>query len=208
MSPSDGESEPVAGTLNLFQESRLRLADADAVHELRDDLLRASFQRGNVHLDSGVDQPYFFDKYLIVSRPAILRRLSRFLSRYVPPGTDRVAAPTLGAVALGTAVSLETGLPLAVVRTQWEDRRRGRPVEGGLHPGETVALIEDVVVTGSRALQAVQRLRDAGAEVAAVVAAVDCGRGADARLSEATVDYLPLFRYTTNTDRGTLHELR
>lgn len=94
------------GKLDLFAENRLRLAEPAALAELRDDLVRAPYQPGLVHLDSGVDQPYFFDKYLMVARPAILRRLSRFMAALVPSGVDRVGAPTLGAVAIGTAVSL------------------------------------------------------------------------------------------------------
>lgn len=194
MSAATSPDEGVFGALDLFAENRLRLPEAAALAELRDDLLRASYQPGLVHLDSGVDQPYFFDKYLMVSRPAILRRLSRFMAALVPSGVDRIAAPTLGAVAIGTAVSLETGLSLAIVRTHWDGGGGGRPVEGGLHRGENVALIEDVVVTGTRALQAVDRLREQGAEVVVVVCAVDCERGADRRLAEVGVDYAPLFR--------------
>lgn len=189
-----------SGALDLFAQQRLRLAEPAARRELRDDLLRASYQPGPVHLDSGVDQPYFFDKYLMASRPAILRRLSRFMAALVPPGADRIAAPTLGAVAIGTAVSLETGLPLAVVRTDWDVGGRGRPVEGGMHPGENVALVEDVVVTGTRALKAVARLREQGAEVVALLCVVDCERGADRRLADVGVDYAPLFRYSSFSD--------
>jgi orotate phosphoribosyltransferase len=185
------------GALDLYAENRLRLAESAALTELRDDLLRASYQPGHVHLDSGVDQPYFFDKYLMVARPAVLRRLSRFMAALVPPGVDRVAAPTLGAVAIGTAVSLESGLPLAIARTHWDGGRGGHPVEGGLHRGENVVLVEDVVVTGTRALQAVGRLRDQGAEVRIVLCAVDCERGADRRLAEVGVDFAPLFRYSS-----------
>src|SRR3954464_3463847 len=136
------ESQHGPGTLNLFDETRLRLADGEALQELRDDLIRVSFERRDVRLDSGVEQPYFFDKYLMASRPSILRRLARFLAAEVPAGTDRLAAPTLGAVAFGPARSLETGLPLAVVRTHWDGTRGGNAVEGGLHRGETVVLIE------------------------------------------------------------------
>lgn len=196
MSSADLDPQRSPGALNLFDQTRLRLADADALQELRDDLLRVSFQRRDVQLDSGVHQPYFFDKYLIASRPGILRRLARFLAGEVAPGTDRLAAPTLGAVAFGTAVSLETGLPLAIVRTHWAGSRRGDAVEGGLNRGETVVLIEDVVVTGSRALQAVDRLRSLGATVTAVLAAIDCERGADTAMAEQQVTYVPLFRYS------------
>jgi orotate phosphoribosyltransferase len=197
MPSSDLEPQRSPGALNLFDETRLRLTDADALQELRDDLLRVSFQRREVRLDSGVDQPYFFDKYLIASRPSILRRLARFLAAEIPQGTDRLAAPTLGAVAFGTAVSLETGLPLAIVRTHWDGSRGGGAVEGGLHRGETVVLIEDVIVSGSRALHAVERLRSVGATVTAVVAAIDCEQGADVAMARHDVAYVPLFRYST-----------
>lgn len=187
---------PVAGQLTLSSPRRVRLSDAQALDELRTDLVRAAYQPGEVHLDSGVDQPYFFDKYLIVAKPAILRRLGRFLAARIPHGTDRVAAPTLGAVALGTAVSLETGLPLAVVRSQSTPGRRGQPVEGGLSRGETVCLVEDVVVTGTRAAAGVEQLRSAGAEVTSVICVIDCEREAEGRLRSLGVPYHPLFRYS------------
>lgn len=184
----------VARDLNFYDENRVRLADDDSLSELREDIMRASFQRGVVHLDSGVEQPYFFEKYLMVTKPTILRRIARFLASRIPSGTDRVAAPTLGAVAIGTAVSLESGLPLAIVRSTRGGSNRGRAVEGGLHPGEIVVLIEDVVVTGQRALSAVEELRNAGVEVGLVISVVDCDRGAAARFSDAGLDYDPLFR--------------
>jgi orotate phosphoribosyltransferase len=204
------ESEPQRdpGALNLFDQTRLRLADAAALAELRDDLLRVSFQRREVQLDSGMQQPYFFDKYLIASRPAILRRLARFLAAQVPAGTDRLAAPTLGAVAFGTAVSLETGLPLAIVRTHWDGTRGGGAVEGGLHRGETVVLIEDVVVSGRRALHAVAQLRAVGATVLAVVAAIDCERGAAAAMTAEQIGYLPLFGFSDFADVAAPRETR
>lgn len=186
----------VAAGLTLSASRRVRLTDSQALNELRTDLLRAAYQPGEVHLDSGVDLPYFFDKYLIVAKPAILRRLGRFLAACVPHGTDRLAAPTLGAVPLGTAVSLETGLPLAVVRSHSAPGRRGQPVEGGLSRGEQVCLVEDIVVTGTRAAAGVERLREAGAEVTAIISVIDCERGADARLHSLGASYHPLFGYS------------
>lgn len=201
MSETDGEVS-VNKVLRFYDESRVRLSEVDSLAELREDILRASFQKGAVHLDSGVEQPYFFEKYLIVARPTILRRLARFLAARIPAGTDRVAAPTLGAVAIGTAVSLETGLPLAIVRSGEADGPDRRSVEGGLHPGEIVILIEDVVVTGQRALMAVRTLREAGVIVTAVVSVIDCGRGAAERFAEEGLDYDPLFQTPTLLPKG------
>jgi len=183
--------------MNLFGRDRVRLSEAAALAELSDDLYRAAYQPGDVLLDSGINQPYFIDKYLMVARPAILRRLSRFLARLIPPGVERIASPTLGAVALGAAVSLETGLPLAIVRTHWDDSRRGHPVEGGIRRGETVALIEDVVVSGSRALQTVERLRQSGAQIDTVVCVLDCERGAAEVLAAKAIRLTSLFRSST-----------
>lgn len=189
------------GWIDLFAVDRVRLTDAASLEELRGDLMRAAYQRRDVTLDSGVTQPYYFDKYLITARPAILRRLARFLAARVPHETDRVAAPTLGAVVLGAAVSLESGLPLAVVRSDAPARTSHgqRVVEGGLYHGEAVCLIEDVVVTGTRAAKAIDRLRDVGAVVTSVVCVVDCERSADERMATLDVEYAPLFRYSTLT---------
>jgi len=183
--------------VDLFAPDRVRLDDNDALTELRDDLLRAAYQQREVTLDSGVTQPYYFEKYLIIARPAILRRLGRFLAARIPHETDRIAAPTLGAVALGAAVSLETGLPLAIVRSNTDEGRRGLSVEGGLFRNETVCLVEDVVVTGARAVAAVERLRKAGANVTSAVCILDCERGAASRLEAAGIEYLPLFYYSS-----------
>jgi orotate phosphoribosyltransferase len=95
-------------------------------------------------------------------------------------------------VALGTAVSLELGLPLVIVRL---DREAGsaRMIEGELYAAEEITLIEDVVVTGSRALRAISRVSEAGARVRQVVSVLDRREGAAERFSEASVGYRHLF---------------
>lgn len=201
MDKTDGPIS-VNKVLRFYDEDRVRLSEDDSLAELREDILRASFQSGAVQLESGVEQPYFFEKYLIVARPTILRRLARFLAARVPTGTDRIAAPTLGAVAIGTAVSLETGLPLAIVRSDDPGGRGRRSVEGGLHPGEVVVLIEDVIVTGQRALKAVNTLRAAGVSVTTVVSVIDCERGAAELFSREGLRYLPLFQTPTLLPEG------
>ena len=179
--------------LDLLAERRVRLPRSEALAELRADIVRAAYVEGDFVLADGLRTNYYFDKYLFETRPAILRRLGRFLADLVPRGAERLAAPALGAVALGTAVSLELGLPLVIVRL---DREAGstRMIEGELYADEEVTLIEDVVVTGSRALQAISRVSEAGgARVRQVVSVLDRREGATERFSEASVDYRHLF---------------
>lgn len=160
--------------VDLSAEARVRLAREQAVEELRADLLRTSYRAGRHDLDDGTVAGGYFDKYRFGTNPALLRRLGRFLGELVPPTTNRLAAPALGAALIGVSVSLETGLPCAVVRTGVDARRSGvRPVEGGLNRGEVVALVEDVVVSGSRATRAIEQLRAEGAVVTTVISVID-----------------------------------
>jgi orotate phosphoribosyltransferase len=180
--------------LDLASGETIRQSRDSALGELRDDLKRSAFQKGDFTLASGVRHDYYFNKYLFVTRPGILRRLGRYLGELIPPDTDRLAAPALGALALGVAVSLELGLPLVIVRPSLADGPEAqRIVEGGLYTGERVVLVEDVVVTGKRAGRAVSHLVDAGADVRRIVAVVDCLEGAAELFSSDAIEYQPLF---------------
>jgi orotate phosphoribosyltransferase len=179
--------------LDLLADRRVYLPRHEALAELRADIVRAAYVEGDFTLTGGLRRSYYFDKYLFETRPALLRRLSRFLADLVPQGTDRLAAPALGAVALGTAVSLELGLPLVIVRPESGQVGSQHPMEGELYAGEEVTLIEDVVVTGTRAMRAVSRLGDVGAKAGSVVAVLDRLEGAAERFADASIRYYHLF---------------
>jgi orotate phosphoribosyltransferase len=153
--------------------------DPAELEALRGDVLAASYLRGDFRSPSLGDTPLWFDKYLFLTQPSILRRLARALAQLVEPTIDRVAAAELGGVPLATAVSLELGLPFVILR---RDSRNVADVEGELSPGDRVALVEDVVATGQHAVTYVQRLRAAGVQVPQVVCVLDRQEGAAAAL--------------------------
>lgn len=179
-------------SLDLLAESRVRLSPEATVRELIADIMRVAYVKGDFQLAQGIRRDYYFDKYAFQTRPAILRRLGRLLAGLVPRETARLAAPALGAVALGTAVALELGLPLVIVRADAGPEHE-RPLEGELYPDEHVTLIEDVVVTGDRASRALAHLRGAGARVPCIVTVLDRCEGAAARFAEESIDYRSLF---------------
>src|SRR2546421_12660047 len=133
--------------------------------ELARDMVAAAWLEGDFVLGSGRRSRYYFDKYLFETQPAILRRVGRELAALVPAGTCRLAAPELGAVLLGGAVSLELDLPLVLVRKEAKGYGTSRALEGVLEAGDRVTLIEDVLTTGGEAIKAAARLREAGAEL-------------------------------------------
>jgi len=167
---------------------------ASELRELGRDLVAASYLKGDFVLRSGKRSNRYFDKFLFETDPALLRRLGRHLAQLVPAETQLLAAPELGAVLLGGAVSMETGLPLVLVRKEPKGYGTSKQIEGRFEPGERVTVIEDVVTTGGDSLRSAQVLRDAGVEVIHLVVVLDRGEGGEENIRRAGIPYSPLFR--------------
>ena len=158
------------------------------------ELVRASYLKGDFVLRSGRKSNRYFDKFLFETEPGLLKRLGDELARLVPRETQRLAAPELGAVLLGGAVSMATGLPLLLVRKEPKGYGTAKQIEGRFTLGERVTVIEDVVTTGGDSLRSVQVLRDAGLEVIHLVVVLDRGEGGEDNIRDASLPYSPLFR--------------
>jgi orotate phosphoribosyltransferase len=158
------------------------------------DLVRASYLKGDFVLRSGKRSDRYFDKFLFETDPALLKRLGEELASLVPKATQRLAAPELGAVLLGGAVSMATGLPLLLVRKEPKAYGTARQIEGRFVEGERITVIEDVVTTGGDSLRSVQVLRDAGLDVIHLVVVLDRGEGGEDNIRDAGIPYSPLFR--------------
>jgi orotate phosphoribosyltransferase len=160
------------------------------------ELVRASYLKGEFVLRSGKKSNRYFDKFLFETEPALLKRLGEQLAALVPKPTQRLAAPELGAVLLGGAVAMETGLPLLLVRKEPKGYGTAKQIEGRFGAGERVTVIEDVVTTGGDSLRSIQVLRDAGLEVIHLVVVLDRGEGGEENIRDARIPYSPLFRIT------------
>jgi orotate phosphoribosyltransferase len=158
------------------------------------ELVAASYLKGDFVLRSGRRSNRYFDKFLFETDPALLRMLGRHLAQLVPAETQRLAAPELGAVLLGGAVSMETGLPLVLVRKEPKGYGTSKQIEGRFEPGERITVIEDVVTTGGDSLRSAQVLRDVGVEVIHLVVVLDRGEGGEENIRAAGIPYSPLFR--------------
>lgn len=167
--------------------------------ELGRDLLNAAYLRGDFVLSSGMRSNYYLDKYLFETKPGVLRRVASFLAEMLPSQTDRLAGPELGAVALTTAVSLETGLPFSIVKKQSKDYATKLKIEGELYPDDKVVVVEDILTTGRAALQAANQVASFGAQVLKVLAVIDREQGASQNIASAGYKCEALF---TRSDLG------
>jgi len=169
------------------------------------DLAEVALLRGEFTLRSGKTSSYYLDKYRFTTRPELLARIGTLLRERVATiehhhgAVQRLAGAELGGIPLVTAACLETGKPAVFVRNERKGYGTAQRVEGVIEPGDRIVLIEDVATTGGQAVEAVDVLRDAGAEVLEVVAVIDRGEGARERLAESGVAFEPLF---TRADLG------
>lgn len=145
----------------------------------------AALLEGDFVLSSGEKSRFYVDKYLFSTEPGLLRELARELSARLPAGTRRLAGVELGAVPLVTAVSLHGGLSYGIVRKDAKEYGTSKKIEGApVEAGEGIALIEDVVTTGTQVLRAAAVLREAGAAVLGIVAVLDRREEAVPRLGD------------------------
>jgi orotate phosphoribosyltransferase len=163
----------------------------------RDELARriaeTAILRGTFTLRSGRTSSYYIDKYLFLTRPEILTEVGAMIASRLPPETTRLAGAELGGVPLVTAVSLASGLPTAYVRNRRKDYGTAKQLEGRLEPSDKVVLVEDVTTTGGQTVEAAGVIRDAGAEILCVIAAVDRQEGARENVQKAGLRFDALF---------------
>src|ERR1700694_9711 len=162
--------------------------------ELGRQLVKASYLKGDFILRSGKRSNRYFDKFRFETDPILLRKLGKHLATLVPKETQRLSAPELGAVLLRGAVSMETGLPLILVRKEPKGYGTSKQIEGRFEAGDRVTVIEDVVTTGGDSLRSAQVLRDAGVNVIHLVVVLDRGEGGEENIGRAGIPYSPLFR--------------
>ncbi|HUF59381.1 MAG TPA: phosphoribosyltransferase family protein [Actinomycetota bacterium] len=165
---------------------------------MNDDLVRrmvtASELHGDFVLSSGQRSSVYFDKFRFLTDPDLLRDVAKATASLLPPGVTTLGAPEGAAMLLVAAVSLETGLPVTVVRKRSKEYGTRAQVEGTVEPGARVALIEDVSTTGHQVRRAAEILEAAGAEIVTIVLAIDRGGADHLREAGYTVEAVAVLR--------------
>ncbi len=162
-------------------------------------LLDASYLEGDFLLRSGRRSRFYLDKYLFSTQPDLLRDIATGLAAKLPAHEpfDLLAGPELGAVAIVAAVSLASRKPFVIVRKGKKGYGTDKAMEGRSTPGQRVVMVEDVVTSGGAALEAADRLREAGLEVATLLCVVDREEGGREQIEAKGLVFDPLFTATS-----------
>ncbi|MBE6253115.1 MAG: orotate phosphoribosyltransferase [Bacteroidales bacterium] len=121
---------------------------------------------------SGIKSPIYCDNRLTLSAPRVREQieagLAELVKKYYPQCEMLMGTSTAGiAHAAITATLLD--LPMGYVRGEAKSHGRTNRIEGKLEPGTKVVVVEDLISTGGSAIECVEALREAGAEVLGIV---------------------------------------
>lgn len=165
-------------------------------NQLAKEIFSVSYLRGEFLLRSGVISNEYFDKYQFESRPELLSEVAKYLADIVPSGVDALAALEMGGIPIATALSFQTGLPLALVRKKAKEHGTKKIAEGCDIKGKRLLIVEDVVTSGGQVIISANELRKEGASIEDAVCVIDREAGGKEKLFDAGIKLHPLFTIT------------
>jgi orotate phosphoribosyltransferase len=134
-------------------------------------------------LASGRTSNYYFNCKPTTLNPEGMYLIGNILFEMLSDSdVDAAGGLTLGADPIANALSLisyEKGKPIKsfVVRKDVKGHGTKSAIEGDIHPGEKVVIIDDVITTGGSTITAIEIAQDAGLVIDRVVALIDREEG-------------------------------
>jgi orotate phosphoribosyltransferase len=188
------------------------MTDLEAAKEtLLAELREHSLILGEVTLAGGATAQYYVDARRALLRPAGFRAAGELIAAAaVEAGATAVGGPATAAIppaCAALATPAGAGLVGFFVRAERKQHGLQRWVEGPVEEGDRCLVVEDTITSGGSTVKAIERVREQGLEVAAVVAVVDrLAGGAQAIEAAAGAPYRALVTidelYPDRPDRG------
>ncbi len=159
-------------------------------HQPHRDLILQLYDIGCVtfgdHLQaSGEIFPYYIDLRPIISIPQIFHQIVGAYADILQELTfDRIAGIPYGSLPTATGLSLRLQRPLIYPRKEVKNYGSGRVIEGHFIVGETIVVVDDILITGNSAMKGAEKLKSAGLKVNDIVVFIDHERDVKKRLEE------------------------
>ena len=148
---------------------------------------------------SGIKSPVYCDNRLTLTsteaRNDVEEGLAQVIRENYPEAEVLMGTATAG-VAHAAITAHILGIPMGYVRSGAKDHGRQNRIEGRLEKGQKVVVVEDLISTAGSVIDAVNALREEGAEVLGVVSIFTYGmaKGLE-RLKEAGVKNVSLTNF-------------
>ena len=121
---------------------------------------------------SGIKSPIYCDNRLTLTAPEVRNDIENGLAQLIRekyPDVEVLMGTATAGIAHAAITAHLMGLPMGYVRSGAKDHGRQNQIEGRLEKGQKVVVVEDLISTGGSVLDAVEALREAGAEVLGIV---------------------------------------
>ncbi|MDO4176027.1 MAG: orotate phosphoribosyltransferase [Bacillota bacterium] len=159
---------------------------------------------------SGIKSPVYCDNRLILTAPAARNEVEQAMADTVRseyPEAEALFGTSTAGIAHAAIAAHIMDLPMGYVRSSSKDHGRNNQIEGRLEKGQKVVVVEDLISTAGSAIQTVEVLREADAEVLGIVSIFTYGMEKGLRrLEEAGVKNVSLSDFDTAAemalDRG------
>ena len=147
---------------------------------------------GTFSLSGGKLSPYYVDLRIVPSIPEAFSKVGKI---YVEMAKNEVGLnnftrisgiPTAG-VPFASILAFSIAKPFLYVRKDIKRHGRERKIEGILHPGDNVLLVDDLITTGGSLLTAAETIRSEGGVVKDSLVLIDRLEGGGEALSKAGI---------------------
>jgi len=149
-------------------------------------------QFGDFTLASGKKSSYYVDLRLVPSYPHQFRKMVKHLQNEIIDkigleNFDSIVSVPTGGLVIASALAIETVKPLIYVRSKPKDYGTSKSVEGKIHDGLKVVMVDDVATTGGSVINAIKSLKESKIKVEDAFVIVNRMEGADEALNEEGV---------------------
>lgn len=153
---------------------------------------------------SGWKSPIYCDNRRLLSYPHVRDFIKSEMTNLVFsefPDAEVIAGVATAGIPHGVLVADLLSLPFIYVRSKPKEHGMGNQIEGDLHPGQQVVVVEDLISTGKSSMQAIHALREAGAQIAGLVSVFNYGfQEAQQLFEKEAVQTLSLSNYNALLD--------
>mgnify|MGYP000793972798 CR=1 FL=1 len=148
---------------------------------------------------SGIKSPVYCDNRLTLTSTEVRNDVEESLAQVIRenyPEAEVLMGTATAGIAHAAITAHLLGIPMGYVRSGAKDHGRQNRIEGRLEKGQKVVVVEDLISTGGSVIEAVNALREEGAEVLGVVSIFTYGmkKGLE-RLKEADVKNVSLTNF-------------
>ncbi|OYQ62974.1 orotidine-5'-phosphate decarboxylase [Pseudanabaena sp. SR411] len=135
---------------------------------------------------SGQVFPYYIDLRRIISNPQVFDAVIGTYAEILQDlKFDRIAGIPYGSLPTASGLALRLNFPLIFPRKEVKAYGARRLIEGNYEAGETIVVVDDILISGKSAIEGAQKIESCGLKVRDIVVFIDHESGVCDRIQES-----------------------